>query len=758
MKKMSIALCLISIMALFALISAAPYPAPRTLILPQDSPLFDLPYNPSHLMVRFHPLASSADQDRVISEVGGWVEWDYDQIGWKLVRYDMGISFDEMKRYVESRDLYNMQRLLDIAMRTAQIKSDQLRANSLVDRVEFDYYLRVFETDFTPNDPYFIDVDPVAGVTTPQQYSSFDVQLPQAWDVTQGSTNVRVAIIDSGTDTDHPDMAANIARWPAGGVRGWDFVGGKDGELLEIFMPVQQDPNPDVHWNDGIDDGWGIPDPSAGDGQDLLGMPSANADQGVFHGTWTASCASGATNNSLGVAGAGFNVKIMPVRCISPEGGVPEYLFASESVITMGVNWAAANGAHIISMSLGAAGLELPGLHDAIINAYNNGIAVFAASGNSGNNEYTYPAAYDEVFAAGSFTQNHHRATFSTYGPWMDCLAGGGQYDGNVSTVELIWGGYVYSVADMNGGGPEAGSHGYVGGVGTSAACPQAAGIGALVLSIAPDLLPSTLYNVLRQTCLDVETPGWDELSGWGIIQSRSALNLINATYNLSVTLTPQGSTIIPPGGGNLTFQVQLRNNGSTSAFVDFWTEATLPPGGNTPPLFLRPGLTLAPGSTLTRTLTQAIPGSAPAGNYVMHGYAGFCQGVIKAQGQFNFSKSGLDNPGQIGDWSCTGWDEEPSTLSDFSAAAPDRFELRQNSPNPFNPITAISYQLSADSHVSLRIYNTAGRLVTELVNGRREAGVHEETFDGSNLASGVYLYRLHAGDFAAVQKLILLK
>jgi len=85
-------------------------------------------------------------------------------------------------------------------------------------------------------------------------------------------------------------------------------------------------------------------------------------------------------------------------------------------------------------------------------------------------------------------------------------------------------------------------------------------------------------------------------------------------------------------------------------------------------------------------------------------------------------------------------------------------YYLSQNYPNPFNPATAISYQLSANSLVHLRIYDTAGRLVATLINGWREAGSHQVTWDASGLPSGLYFCRMEAGEFSAVQKLILLK
>ena len=751
-----IGLCALILTLQAVLVTAAPMR-----ILPENpsAPLFDLPFNPSHLMVQFHAAAAAAERDALLNEIGSWVEWDYDQIGWQLIRFDMGIRYDEMKYYVDRRDIADIQRLLNIAMQTAREKAEALRASPLVEKVEFDYYVQLFETDFIPNDPFFIDVDPVAGITTPQQWSSFDVQLPEAWDITQGSTQIIIAIIDSGTDTDHPDLHNNIARWPSGAVRGYDYVGGKNGTILEIFLPVQQDANPDIHWNDGVDDGWGLPDPSAGDGRDVMGQISSECDLGVFHGTFTASCASAATNNNLGGAGAGFNVKIMPVRCISPEGGLVEYIFSSVSVLTMGVNWAVDNGADIISMSLGLpANLEPAGLHDAVTNAYNHGIPIFAASGNSGANEANVPASWPEVFAVGSFSQAHNRADFSTYGWYMDCLAGGGQIvDNNLNTAEWIWGCYVASVCDMNNGGPEAGSHGYSAALGTSAACPQAAGIAGLVLSLAPNLTPNTLYNVLRQTCLDVEAPGWDEEAGYGIIQARNALDLISNPLNLQVTLTPQGSTVIPPGGGTLTYQVQLRNNSSQTVIIDFWTQVTLPSGSTYGPLLMRPGINLSPGQSVTRMMTQSVPGSAPAGNYVFRAIAGFYSGVVKAQGQCNFSKSGVDVPGLIGDWASSGWDDEfQATIP--ASVTPAEINLEQNAPNPFNPVTNLAFSLSNTTKVVLQVFDVQGRRVASLVDGVMEAGRHEVVFDASHLASGIYLYQIQAGATQQTGKMLLLK
>jgi len=88
----------------------------------------------------------------------------------------------------------------------------------------------------------------------------------------------------------------------------------------------------------------------------------------------------------------------------------------------------------------------------------------------------------------------------------------------------------------------------------------------------------------------------------------------------------------------------------------------------------------------------------------------------------------------------------------------PQEFALHQNYPNPFNATTALSYQLSANSYVNLKVYDSAGRLVGTLVDGWRSAGTHELTFDASNLPSGMYVYRLQAGDWMESGKMILLK
>ncbi len=96
--------------------------------------------------------------------------------------------------------------------------------------------------------------------------------------------------------------------------------------------------------------------------------------------------------------------------------------------------------------------------------------------------------------------------------------------------------------------------------------------------------------------------------------------------------------------------------------------------------------------------------------------------------------------------------------VKDAKGGTPGVFSLRQNYPNPFNPTTTIGYELSANSFVTLKVYDVLGRQVAILINEREDAGSHSLRFDASKLPSGVYFYRLQAGSSTATKKLLLLK
>jgi len=93
-----------------------------------------------------------------------------------------------------------------------------------------------------------------------------------------------------------------------------------------------------------------------------------------------------------------------------------------------------------------------------------------------------------------------------------------------------------------------------------------------------------------------------------------------------------------------------------------------------------------------------------------------------------------------------------------FSYAVPKEFKLEQNFPNPFNPTTTIQYQLPQDAKVTLKVYDILGSEVATLINAEQEAGYYEVNWNASNLASGVYIYRLQTGSFVSVKKMMLLR
>jgi len=84
-------------------------------------------------------------------------------------------------------------------------------------------------------------------------------------------------------------------------------------------------------------------------------------------------------------------------------------------------------------------------------------------------------------------------------------------------------------------------------------------------------------------------------------------------------------------------------------------------------------------------------------------------------------------------------------------------FELSQNCPNPFNPITIIHYRLPKTSEVRIEVCDLSGNNITTIVT-KKSAGVHLINFDGSHLASGIYLYRVHAGEYVNTKKMVLLR
>lgn len=271
---------------------------------------------------------------------------------------------------------------------------------------------------------------------------------------------------------------------------------------------------------------------------------------------------------------------------------------------------------------------------------------------------------------------------------------------------------------------------------------------------------PGQTFDVTRTFTID---PSWnaDNMDivtfvqydpAWWIVQS--AMGFTNVAGDVVVTLTPYGAPIvIPANGGSFDFNIAITNNEATPWTFDVWTDVTLPNGSIYGPI-IGPLTVTIPSITVDRDRTQVVPGTAPSGTYSYNAYVGNYPDDVWSSDSFTFEKSTTSDGGAvIGDWFCDG---ESFTSTPIASSA--ECALLQNYPNPFNPTTAISYTLPAASFVNLVVYDIAGRQIAELVNGWRDAGVHEVTWNASNFAAGVYIYHLTAGDYSASGKMALVK
>ena len=143
------------------------------------------------------------------------------------------------------------------------------------------------------------------------------------------------------------------------------------------------------------------------------------------------------------------------------------------------------------------------------------------------------------------------------------------------------------------------------------------------------------------------------------------------------------------------------------------------------------------------------IISNLPAGNYDLFanrmGYHSGARTVTLGSGNYDTANFYLDTTGLIG-------------IHKIGTDIPKQFTLMQNYPNPFNPVTTIEYRLPASNFVKLYVYDILGRIVKSLVNEKQEAGYYRVGFDGSNLASGIYFYRIQAGSYFETRKMLLIK
>lgn len=235
-------------------------------------------------------------------------------------------------------------------------------------------------------------------------------------------------------------------------------------------------------------------------------------------------------------------------------------------------------------------------------------------------------------------------------------------------------------------------------------------------------------------------------------------LPVIGSAPNVAVTLAPVGMPIqIPASGGSFDYNIAATNYEATQQVFHAWCDVTLPGGTVYGPVFGPVTVTLDAGLSVDRDRTQNVPAGAPAGTYSYNAYVGVYPIAEWSVDNFSFEKLSDGDGVPVLGWENSGeaFDE---WVTSTSVESPGEFTLLSAYPNPFNPAAAIGFALPEASRVTLSVYDVSGRQVATLVNGWRDAGLHEASFDASGLASGVYIYRLEAGEFAMQSKMVLMK
>lgn len=341
-----------------------------------------------------------------------------------------------------------------------------------------------------PNDPYFLNGN---------QWSLYPddsiahINAAKAWEIEKGSSEIIIAIIDSGIKYDHEDLAN------------------------KMWVNEDEIPNNSVDDdNNGyIDDviGWDFvntTNASCSDSEDCFDEDNDPMD-GNGHGTSTAGLAGAETDNGIGIASLCQECKIMNLRVgYTPQSGAGVSFYPSG--VKDAIYYATDNGADIISMSvrvgsLGEICYSYPDIDAAMDYAYDNGVVLVGAAGNNNEDLYFYPACYEKVIAVANHQSDGDRYYSSNYGDWVEVAAPGASV---VSTK--ITGGYGL-------------------GSGTSMATPIVSGLSGLLISSYPDLTPAMIKEIIMGSS---EQLNWTEpINGSG--------GRINAYEAISVCVVGDG-------------------------------------------------------------------------------------------------------------------------------------------------------------------------------------------------------------------------
>lgn len=307
------------------------------------------------------------------------------------------------------------------------------------DSIEFAEPDYMLSPSFIPNDPWFVN----------WQKDKQQINAPAAWDSVKGGSNLILAVADTGIDCSHEDLAMDC-------IVGWNFY----------------DNNSDTH--------------------DVVG-----------HGTAVAGVVAATGNNGIGVAGAVWNSKIMPLRVSDPSG------LASYSSIASAVVYAADHGVKVVNNSYQSGG-SLSVRNAAHYLNHKGGLLVVSA-GNAGS--ATGYRNNSDIVTVSAVDADDRFYAWSNFGDNIDVSAPG-----------------CAGATTVNGGG-------YMSFCGTSNSAPEVAGVLALVWSVNPALSPDAAEDIIFKSAKDLGASGWDQYFGWGRIDAGAAVNLAKGFTSNSRTI-----------------------------------------------------------------------------------------------------------------------------------------------------------------------------------------------------------------------------
>ncbi len=377
--------------------------------------------------------------------------------------------------------------------------------------VEYAELNMIVHTQTAPDDPYY-STSAAWGQAFRDLWGLQTINAETAWDTSQGD-GVLVAVVDTGLDYNHEDIAGNV--WLNDGEVGLDGSGN------------------DKRSNGIDDDGNGLIDDWHGwDFVTLDGNPGDNDPMDNHgHGTHVSGTIAAMGNNTLGVIGVAPHAKIMAVKGLDVNGS------GSIEDLSSAIIYAADKGASVINLSWGGSGPTPQTLIDAISYAHNvKGAVVVAAAGNSNLDVGTqsngfYPACIRDVITVAAVNHLDAKASFSNKGAKIDVTAPGGgdtdptglliQPDRSILSLKSSAAGSA-----MTGSGQLIVGTKYLRQSGTSMASPHVAGVAALIRAQHPEFTPEQVRQALRSGADDIGTAGFDTLFGYGRLNASRSLTI----------------------------------------------------------------------------------------------------------------------------------------------------------------------------------------------------------------------------------------